>query len=303
MNSPWGPLAAAITKIQDSLQALPAVREAVVYSTTPLSVMFDTDSAASQVHRTLVSQPAVGARVLTLKVSHYIWILGVAGGAQPEPASHAEVNAGTDSSKFVTPLTLGASNWVRQPVIVPAANISTPSGAFTVSADGLITVTAHAADIRIMSFMEAGWEYEVEAFVKLTNSDAWSSLSMYFMQGVTYRTGSYYSLGHATRYDGAGGMYYQNNIYDGRVGVRGSNSSTTTDGESKLIISHAGGLTRNPLVRYSTVDYYTATMTEGLMYRASTQSFNGIGFNPDSGATSLRSGSKFRIYRKRQAAM
>ena len=76
-NTPGSILAAAITRLNDRIDALPTLREATVSLASPLSVRFDTDTSNTQVKGTLVPSPAVGARVLTIKLKHYVWILGV----------------------------------------------------------------------------------------------------------------------------------------------------------------------------------------------------------------------------------
>ncbi len=76
-RSPWETLAAAVTRLSDRMDALPTVREATVAAASPLAVKFDTDTTSTLVHGTLVASPPVGSRVLTLKLRHYVWILGV----------------------------------------------------------------------------------------------------------------------------------------------------------------------------------------------------------------------------------
>lgn len=76
MDTPWATLAAAITRLNDRIDALPSVREATVTAVNPPAVRFDTDTADTVIYGTLESTLAVGYRVLTLKLRHYVWILG-----------------------------------------------------------------------------------------------------------------------------------------------------------------------------------------------------------------------------------
>lgn len=80
MNDPWSILASRLTRLADRVDALPTVREATVAALSPLAVRFDTDQADTLVQGSLVAGPAVGQRVLTLKLRHYVWVLGVKGG-------------------------------------------------------------------------------------------------------------------------------------------------------------------------------------------------------------------------------
>ena len=113
-NNPWDVLAASITRLKDKVDAYPSVREATMHGVAPLSVMFDTDTQPTSVHGSLASNPVVGDRVLTLKLSHYVWILGIKGGQAPplpiQPASQAEANAGSISDKYISPKTLRETN-------------------------------------------------------------------------------------------------------------------------------------------------------------------------------------------------
>lgn len=80
MDTPWAALAAGITRLSDRIDALPSIREATVSSMSPLAVRFDTDTIDTLVQGSIASSVALGDRVLTLKLRHYIWILGGKGG-------------------------------------------------------------------------------------------------------------------------------------------------------------------------------------------------------------------------------
>lgn len=80
MNDPWSILSAAITRMGDRIDALPTVREASVAATSPLSVRFDTDVVDTLVSGSLSHRLSPGQRVLTLKLRHYVWVLGTKGG-------------------------------------------------------------------------------------------------------------------------------------------------------------------------------------------------------------------------------
>lgn len=82
-GTPWDILAAGLTRLSDRVDAMPTVREASVTASDPLAIRFDTDTADITPAGSLVSAPAVGARVLTLKLRHYVWVLGIKGGAIP----------------------------------------------------------------------------------------------------------------------------------------------------------------------------------------------------------------------------
>lgn len=74
-----------VQKLKDQVDALPSIREATVASSDPLAVRFDTDTVSVQAFASLVGVLAVGERVLTLRLSRYVWVLGRRGGARGEP--------------------------------------------------------------------------------------------------------------------------------------------------------------------------------------------------------------------------
>lgn len=80
-DSPWATLAAAITRLTDRVDMLPTVREATIADDSPLSVLFDTDTVPVNVYGSLAGGLKAGDRVLTLKLRHYVWILGAKGGS------------------------------------------------------------------------------------------------------------------------------------------------------------------------------------------------------------------------------
>ena len=79
-ETPWSTLAAGLTRLSDRLDALPTIREATIVSLVPLAVQFDTDTSNTIVQGSLASGVTPGYRVLTLKLRHYVWILGIKGG-------------------------------------------------------------------------------------------------------------------------------------------------------------------------------------------------------------------------------
>lgn len=83
MNTPWDVLSSAITRLGDRIDAQPVVREATVYVANPLAVRFDTDTVNTTVQGSLAGGLGVGERVLTLKLRHYVWVLGRKGGVTP----------------------------------------------------------------------------------------------------------------------------------------------------------------------------------------------------------------------------
>ena len=85
-DTPGAILAAAITRLNDRIDALPTIREASVAAVNPLAVQFDTDTSPTLAHGSLASSVSVGTRVLTLKLRHYIWVLGAKGGDTPAGA-------------------------------------------------------------------------------------------------------------------------------------------------------------------------------------------------------------------------
>ena len=81
---PWDSVAAAISKLSARLDSTPTVREATL--TSPTTVRFDIDDHDTIVRGNLSNRDAlVGSRVLTLTLRHYVWVLGVKGGVEPEP--------------------------------------------------------------------------------------------------------------------------------------------------------------------------------------------------------------------------
>lgn len=79
-ETPWSVVQASITRLSDRMNALPTIREATVAAAEPLAVLFDTDTEPVFVYGTLVSGLAAGNRVLTVKLRHYIWVVGLRGG-------------------------------------------------------------------------------------------------------------------------------------------------------------------------------------------------------------------------------
>lgn len=84
-ETPWSTLAAGLTRLSDRLDALPSIREATVSSMSPLAVRFDTDTVDTLIQGSLTASVAVGDRALTLKLRHYVWIVGVKGGPARRP--------------------------------------------------------------------------------------------------------------------------------------------------------------------------------------------------------------------------
>lgn len=119
-DTPWSTLAAAITRLNDRIDALPSIREATVTAASPLAVTFDTDTTATLAHGTLAAGLVAGDRVLTLKLRHYVWALGKKGG-QPFPTpSPYRAAAGTTT----TSAAIAANGNL-------AVNITFPAGRFT----------------------------------------------------------------------------------------------------------------------------------------------------------------------------
>lgn len=79
-TTPWEALAAAITRLNDKFGQVPEVREATVMAVGPATVLFDTDTEPTLVHRSLEDTLIIGSRVLTMKLRHYVWILGASSG-------------------------------------------------------------------------------------------------------------------------------------------------------------------------------------------------------------------------------
>lgn len=84
MTTPWEVLSVAVTRLSDRVNDLPRFREATVVTSSPLMVLFDTDSSPTAISRSLVAYTAAGNRVLTLRIKHYLWVIGVKGG-EPVP--------------------------------------------------------------------------------------------------------------------------------------------------------------------------------------------------------------------------
>lgn len=91
MNTPWDILSSAITRLGDRIDAMPTTREARVASLSPLSVMFDTDTTPTLVQGTLAGSLLVGSRVLTTRLRHYVWVLGVRRSVGDDGATSGEV--------------------------------------------------------------------------------------------------------------------------------------------------------------------------------------------------------------------
>lgn len=132
-NSPWTTLAAGLKKVSDRIDAQPTVREATLVSDS--EVRFDIDSQNTTVHGTLAPGLPAGTRVLTITLKHYVWILGGRDKAPlsvpiasettagiVELATAAEVQAGTDSTRAVTPATLATWENRKRMVVVGNSN-------------------------------------------------------------------------------------------------------------------------------------------------------------------------------------
>lgn len=80
MNTPWETLSVQLRRLTDRVDALPQIREATVSVASPISVRFDTDTADTTVYGSLVAGLIPGDRVLTIKLRHYVWVVGMKGG-------------------------------------------------------------------------------------------------------------------------------------------------------------------------------------------------------------------------------
>lgn len=78
-ETPWDALAGAVSKLGDKLDGVASIREATVTSLNPVTVQFDTDTTSVSVTGALQNL-TVGKRVLTVRLKHYVWVLGVKGG-------------------------------------------------------------------------------------------------------------------------------------------------------------------------------------------------------------------------------
>ena len=81
MDTPWTILQGAISRLADRVDAFPSIREATVITGSPLTILFDTDVNPTVPYASLVTGLTTGSRVLTLKLRHYVWVLGMRGGA------------------------------------------------------------------------------------------------------------------------------------------------------------------------------------------------------------------------------
>lgn len=74
--SPWVLVMGKLQKLKDQVDGLPSIREATVAGGSPLTVRFDTDTAAMAVYATTTAGLAPGDRVLTIRLRRYIWVIG-----------------------------------------------------------------------------------------------------------------------------------------------------------------------------------------------------------------------------------
>lgn len=79
MTEPWEKRQAQFTRLMDRMNGMPAFREATVTSVNPISVKFDTDVTSTVAHSSIADDLAVGSRVLTMQLKHYVWVLGKRG--------------------------------------------------------------------------------------------------------------------------------------------------------------------------------------------------------------------------------
>lgn len=75
---PWKAVVESMGRLSEKVDETPVFREATLVSQGV--VRFDIDSEDTEVHASLAGSAAVGSRVLTVMVKHYIWVLGVKGG-------------------------------------------------------------------------------------------------------------------------------------------------------------------------------------------------------------------------------
>lgn len=154
MKTPWEALAAALTRLTDRVDALPSFREATLTSFSPPMVQFDTDDAPVAAMGSF-SAP-VGSRVLTLKLRHYVWILGsrgvagtlvlngstIAHSAAPTDFAARHITIGISDASYpagiggvVEVVHITAARTVQR-VTYKGDNSTAPSAAWTRSAQG-----------------------------------------------------------------------------------------------------------------------------------------------------------------------
>lgn len=81
MISPWDAVMKQVTRLADRLDASPEFREATLTSKSSPAVRFDTDIFPTLVKGILSPTVQVNQRVLTMKIRHYVWVLGSAADA------------------------------------------------------------------------------------------------------------------------------------------------------------------------------------------------------------------------------
>jgi len=105
-TNPWDAVMSAVTKLADRVDTLPTVREATCTSISPYAILFDTDTVPTLANGTL-AHVEVGDRVLVLRLSRYLWILGAKGGPN---ATELQAYRASDSSHDLPPVD-SLQNW------------------------------------------------------------------------------------------------------------------------------------------------------------------------------------------------
>lgn len=118
-TTPWATLTDSIKKLSDRLDAIPVFREATAQSAT--AVRFDTDTVDTTVQGSLVRGILSGDRVLTVKIRHYVWVIGVKGG--PVPPVPVLLRQANETNSFT--ITNGSSGFrvINDLVLTERANL------------------------------------------------------------------------------------------------------------------------------------------------------------------------------------
>lgn len=146
MSDPLKPILDQIAKLWGKVDLIPVIRWGSVTQTTPLRVRLDGDADPLPfTPSSLISGLTVGARVVCVEQHRRVIVVtappvaattsraGVA-----ELATQAEVDAGTDASRMITPATLRARSYA--PFAVAAGSVTVEHPAATVNVTG-VTIT------------------------------------------------------------------------------------------------------------------------------------------------------------------
>lgn len=142
MNEPWHVVVQMVQRLRDAVDALPSIREATIAGVAPLAVRYDTDTASTAVHGTLAGSLAVGDRVLTVRLSRYVWVLGRRGGAPFESQGRVTITPSAVDTPTGVSVAFPVGRFTVAPRVMVTAATTVPG-----TATGVKGVSASSASV------------------------------------------------------------------------------------------------------------------------------------------------------------